>query len=90
MRTQERMQFRQIAAELDRGVKNVYQAWQRGVADLAKQAADAHGEYLADQLANLESAINSLMPKVIQGDVRVVQGPSLCTRGWSRCRAAAA
>lgn len=74
LRTQERMQFRQIAEHLHCDVKNVYEAWKRGVADLAKQAADAHGQYLGEQLANLDIAINSLMPKVIKGDVRAVEG----------------
>ncbi|MDT0472995.1 hypothetical protein RM863_12760 [Streptomyces sp. DSM 41014] len=74
LRTQERLQFRQIAEQLDCDVKNVYVAWKRGVADLATQAAEAHGQYLGEQLANLEIAINSLMPKVIKGDVRAVEG----------------
>ncbi|WP_435252216.1 hypothetical protein [Streptomyces tendae] len=70
LRTQERMQFRQIAAHLDCDVKNVYKAWKRGVAELAAQAAEAHGEYLGEQLANIGIAIDALMPKVIKGDVR--------------------
>jgi hypothetical protein len=70
LRTQERMQFRQIAAHLECDVKNVYKAWKRGVAELAAQAAEAHGQYLGEQLANLSIAIDCLMPKVIQGDVR--------------------
>ncbi|MEU9597160.1 hypothetical protein AB0E06_10145 [Streptomyces sp. NPDC048109] len=74
LRTQERLQFRQIAERLDCDVKNVYKAWKRGVAELAAQAAEAHGEYLGEQLANLDIAINSLMPKVIKGDVRAVEG----------------
>ncbi|MFH9826737.1 hypothetical protein [Streptomyces bobili] len=74
LRTQERLGFREIAARLDCDVKNVYGAWKRGVAALAEQAAKAHGEYLGEQLANLDIAINSLMPKVIKGDVRAVEG----------------
>lgn len=74
LRTQERMTFRQIAAELGCDVKNVYTAWKRGVAALADEAKAAHGEYLGEQLANLDIAINSLMPKVIKGDVRAVEG----------------
>jgi hypothetical protein len=74
LRTHEHLQFRQIAERLECDVKNVYEAWKRGVADLAAQAAEAHGEYLGEQLANLEIAINSLMPKVIKGDVRAVEG----------------
>ncbi|MDP9682375.1 sigma-70 family RNA polymerase sigma factor [Streptomyces griseoviridis] len=74
LRTQERMQFRQIAEHLGCDVKNVYEAWKRGVGDLAEQAAKAHGEYLGEQLANLSIAIDSLMPKVIKGDVRAVEG----------------
>lgn len=70
LRTQERMTFRQIADQLDCDVKNIYQAWKRGVAALAAQAAEAHGEYLGEQLANLGIAIDALMPKVIKGDVR--------------------
>ena len=70
LRTQERLQFREIAARLECDVKNVYQAWKRGVAELAAQAAEAHGQYLGEQLANLSIAIDSLMPKVIKGDVR--------------------
>ncbi|MFF9205132.1 hypothetical protein ACF1AE_25590 [Streptomyces sp. NPDC014986] len=70
LRTQEKLTFRQIAAELDCDVKNVYMAWKRGVAELAKQAAEAHGQYLGEQLANLSIAIDALMPKVIKGDVR--------------------
>lgn len=74
LRTQERLQFREIAARLDCDVKNVYTAWKRGVAALAVQAAEAHGQYLGEQLANLDIAINSLMPKVMKGDVRAVEG----------------
>lgn len=74
LRTQEKLQFRQIAERLDCDVKNVYKAWKRGVADLAEQAAEAHGEYLGEQLANLSIAIDSLMPKVIKGDVRANEG----------------
>ncbi|MFE3169318.1 hypothetical protein [Streptomyces sp. NPDC059224] len=74
LRTQEKLQFRQIAERLDCDVKNVYVAWKRGVAELAAQAAEAHGEYLGEQLANLAIAIDSLMPKVIKGDVRAVEG----------------
>lgn len=74
LRTQERLQFRQIAERLDCDVKNVYVAWKRGVAALAEQAAEAHSEYLGEQLANLSIAIDSLMPKVIKGDVRAVEG----------------
>ncbi len=70
LRTQEKLQFRQIAERLDCDVKNVYVAWKRGVAALAEQAADAHRQYLGEQLANLDIAIDSLMPKVIKGDVR--------------------
>ncbi|MGW5130368.1 hypothetical protein [Streptomyces sp. NPDC004135] len=70
LRTQEKLQFREIAARLECDVKNVYQAWKRGVAELAAQAAEAHGQYLGEQLANLSIAIDSLMPKVIKGDVR--------------------
>lgn len=70
LRTQEKLHFRQIAEQLDCDVKNVYKAWKRGVADLAAQAAEAHGEYLGEQLANLSIAIDSLMPQVIKGDVR--------------------
>jgi hypothetical protein len=74
LRTQERLTFRDIATRLDCDVKNVYKAWKRGVAELAAQAAEAHGEYLGEQLANVDIAINSLMPKVIKGDVRAVEG----------------
>ncbi|MFD6294530.1 hypothetical protein ACFWFU_06965 [Streptomyces sp. NPDC060235] len=74
LRTQEKLQFRQIAEQLGCDVKNVYKAWKRGVADLAEQAAEAHGEYLGEQLANLSIAIDSLMPKVIKGDVRANEG----------------
>jgi hypothetical protein len=70
LRTRERLEFRQIAERLGCDVKNAYQAWQRGCAELAKEAADAHGQYLGEQLANLDIAINSLMPKVLRGDVR--------------------
>ncbi|MFF7313355.1 hypothetical protein [Streptomyces sp. NPDC008137] len=70
LRTQEKLQFREIAARLECDVKNVYQAWKRGVAELAAKAAEAHGEYLGEQLANLGIAIDALMPKVIKGDVR--------------------
>lgn len=70
LRTQEKLQFRQIAEQLGCDVKNVYKAWKRGVAELAAQAAEAHGEYLGEQLANLAIAIDSLMPQVINGDVR--------------------
>ncbi|PWI08340.1 hypothetical protein DIZ27_23155 [Streptomyces sp. NWU339] len=74
LRTQERLTFRQIGERLECDVKNVYQAWKRGVAELAAQAAEAHGQYLGEQLANLDIAINSLMPQVIKGNVRAVEG----------------
>ncbi|MCX4994271.1 hypothetical protein [Streptomyces longwoodensis] len=74
LRTQERLPFRDIAARLDCDIKNTYQAWKRGVAALAEEAKKAHGEYLGEQLANLDIAINSLMPKVMKGDVRAVEG----------------
>jgi hypothetical protein len=70
LRTQERLQFRQIADALDCDIKNVYEAWKRGVAQLAEQAAEAHNQYLGEQLANLSIAIDALMPQVIKGDVR--------------------
>jgi hypothetical protein len=70
LRTRERLEFRQIAERLGCDVKNAYKAWQRGCAELAKEAAQAHGQYLGEQLANLDIAINGLMPKVIKGDVR--------------------
>ncbi|MFI6639961.1 hypothetical protein [Streptomyces sp. NPDC050504] len=74
MRTQEHLHFRQIAERLDCDVKNVYVAWKRGVAALAEQAAAAHSEYIGEQLANLDIAVNALMPKVIKGDTRSVEG----------------
>lgn len=74
LRTQERLAFREIATRLDCDVKNVYKAWKRGVAKLAEEAKAAHGQYLGEQLGNLDIAINSLMPKVIKGDVRAVEG----------------
>jgi len=74
LRTQERLHFRQIAERLDCDVKNVYKAWKRGVAELAEQATEAHGEYLGEQLANLSIAIDALMPAVMKGDVRAVEG----------------
>jgi hypothetical protein len=70
MRTQERLPFREIATRLECDVKNVYQAWKRGVADLADQAAEAHAQYLGEQLANLSIAIDALMPAVMKGNVR--------------------
>jgi hypothetical protein len=70
LRTQERLPFREIAKRLDCDVKNVYTAWKRGVAALAEQAAEAHAQYLGEQLANLSIAIDALMPAVMKGNVR--------------------
>ncbi|MFF8447885.1 hypothetical protein ACF06Q_09310 [Streptomyces leeuwenhoekii] len=70
LRARHRLTFREIADRLGCDVKNAHQAWKRGVEALAKEAAEAHRQYLGEQLATLDVAITGLMPKVIKGDVR--------------------
>lgn len=70
LRTRDRLGFREIAERLGCDVKNAHVAWKRGVAKLAEEAREAHGEYLGEQLAVINVAIDGLMPKVIKGDVR--------------------
>ncbi|MGD1219990.1 hypothetical protein AB9Q10_16355 [Streptomyces krungchingensis] len=70
LRTRDRLGFREIAEVLGCDVKNAHKAWKRGVEDLAKQAAESHGQYIGEQLAIIEVAITGLMPAVVRGDVR--------------------
>ncbi|MFF9124369.1 sigma factor-like helix-turn-helix DNA-binding protein [Streptomyces sp. NPDC014889] len=70
LRTQERLTFQQIAERLGCDVKNAHTAWKRGVEQLAKEASEAHQQYLGEQLAILDVAVTGLMPKVVKGDVR--------------------
>lgn len=70
LRTRERLGFREIADILGCDVKNAHNAWKRGVEALAQEAADAHRQYIGEQLATLDIAITGLMPKVVKGDVR--------------------
>jgi methylphosphotriester-DNA--protein-cysteine methyltransferase len=70
LRARDRLTFRQIAERLGCDVKNAHKAWKRGVEALAAEAAEAHRQYLGEQLAVLDVAITGLMPKVVKGDVR--------------------
>ncbi|MEU7381537.1 hypothetical protein AB0A91_16345 [Streptomyces sp. NPDC042207] len=70
LRTRERLTFKQIAERLGCDIKNAHTAWKRGVEQLAAEAAEAHRQYLGEQLAIINVAIDGLMPKVIKGDVR--------------------
>jgi len=73
LRTRDRLQFREIAEQLGCDVKNAHQAWKRGVARLAKEAAEAHGEYVGQQLATVHEVINGLMPRVRSGDAKAAE-----------------
>jgi hypothetical protein len=68
MRTRDRLTFREIAAALECDVKNVYEAWKRGRARQHKEAAEAFGAYVGEQLATCQTVIDGLMPVVLRGD----------------------
>lgn len=68
LRTRERLEFREIAERLGCDVKNAFKAWKRGLEELAKEAAESHGQYVGEQLATVREIINGLMPKVREGD----------------------
>ncbi|MGI3198430.1 hypothetical protein ACRJ4B_16060 [Streptomyces sp. GTA36] len=70
LRTRDRLGFREIAERLGCDVKNAHTAWKRGVAKLAEEAREAHSQYLGEQLAVINVAIDGLMPQVVRGDVR--------------------
>lgn len=70
LRTRDRLHFRDIAQHLGCDVKNAHTAWKRGVEALAKEATEAFQQYLGEQLAVINVAIDGLMPKVVKGDVR--------------------
>ncbi|MBL1107363.1 hypothetical protein JK361_22615 [Streptomyces sp. 5-8] len=70
LRTRDRLEFRQIAERLGCDVKNAHKAWKRGVERLAAEAAEAHRQYLGEQLAVISVAIDGLMRGVVKGDVR--------------------
>jgi hypothetical protein len=70
LRTRDRLHFRDIAERLGCDIKNAHTAWKRGVEALAKEAAEAFQQYLGEQLAVINVAIDGLMPKVVKGDVR--------------------
>lgn len=68
--TRERLSFRKIAARLDKDVKDVYEAWKRGRARYAAEAAANHGTWVGEQLAIIDEVITGLMPAVREGDSR--------------------
>jgi hypothetical protein len=70
LRTRDRLHFRDIAERLGCDIKNAHTAWKRGVEALAQEAKDAFQQYLGEQLAIINVAIDGLMPAVVKGDVR--------------------
>lgn len=67
MRTRDRKTFREIAAALDCDVKNAYDSWKRGRTRLHKEATEAFGAYVGEQLATCRQVIDGLMPMVNAG-----------------------
>ncbi|MBZ3909413.1 hypothetical protein [Streptomyces acidiscabies] len=67
LRTRDRMEFREIAAEIGADVKNTYQAWKRGRARLHQEAAESFGAYVGEQLATCRQVVDGLMPMVRAG-----------------------
>ena len=67
LRTRERLEFREIAERIGADVKNTYEAWKRGRARLHKEAAEAFGTYVGEQLATCREVIDGLMPMVRTG-----------------------
>lgn len=73
MRTRDRLSFREIAAALDCDVKNCYQAWKRGRQRLHKEAVEAFGAYVGEQLATCRQIIDGLMPRILLGDAKAAE-----------------
>ncbi|MFD3310077.1 hypothetical protein [Streptomyces sp. NPDC058694] len=67
LRTRERLEFRAIAEQIGADVKNTYEAWKRGRARLHREAAEAFGTYVGEQLATCREVIDGLMPMVRAG-----------------------
>lgn len=67
LRTRERLEFRAIAEQIGADVKNTYEAWKRGRARLHKEASEAFGTYVGEQLATCREVIDGLMPMVRAG-----------------------
>lgn len=66
--TRDRLTFREIAEQIGADVKNTHEAWKRGRARLHKEAADAFGSMVGEQLATCKTLIDGLMPVVLRGD----------------------
>ncbi|WP_330236144.1 hypothetical protein [Streptomyces sp. NBC_00566] len=64
LRTRDRLQFREIAAQLGCDVKNAYEAWKRGRTRLHQEATESFGAYVGEQLATCREIIDGLMPMV--------------------------
>lgn len=60
--TRDRLTFREIAAEIEADVKNVYQAWKRGRARLHQEASESFGAMVGEQLATCKAVVDGLMP----------------------------
>jgi hypothetical protein len=67
LRTRDRLEFREIAERIGADVKNTYEAWKRGRARLHKEASEAFGTYVGEQLATCRQVIDGLMPMVRAG-----------------------
>jgi hypothetical protein len=74
LRTRERLTFREIATRLGCDVKEAHGAWARARTRYAEEASKHHGAYVGEQLGLIDLAITGLVPKVIKGDVRAVEG----------------
>jgi hypothetical protein len=80
LRTRDRMSFRDIAAEIGADVKNTHEAWKRGRARQHKEAADAFGAYVGEQLAACQHVIDGLMPMVRAGGMHAPKAAEAIVR----------
>jgi hypothetical protein len=66
--TRDRLTFREIAERIGADVKNTHEAWKRGRARQHKEATEAFGAMVGEQLATCKQIIDGLMPVVLRGD----------------------
>jgi hypothetical protein len=78
--TRDRLTFRQIAEQLGCDVKNAHQAWKRGRARLHKEAQEAFGEMVGQQLATCKVLIDGLMPVVLRSDTNSAKAAEAIVR----------
>lgn len=80
LRTRDRKEFREIAEQIGADVKNTYEAWKRGRARLHKEAAEAFGTYVGEQLATCKQIIDGLMPQVFAGGINASKAAEAIVR----------